>query len=128
MTFVMDITVAGVSVGQQTIDGDLPSLVAQAQAIGTTIPVGDVAYVSRVIDAMPCPARDVNASDVASGATCPCNAPPAPLISGSTNVGTGATETYSVTPQTGFSYAWNVQGGTIISGQGSTSITVDWEQ
>jgi len=34
---------------------------------------------------------------------------------------------YSVVNQTGFSYAWNITGGTITSGQNTNSVTVDWD-
>lgn len=37
-----------------------------------------------------------------------------------------STEVYSVTPISGASYAWTVTGGTIVSGNNSASITVDW--
>ena len=35
-------------------------------------------------------------------------------------------EPYSVTGETGYTYNWTVTGGTIASGQGTNSITVDW--
>ena len=48
-------------------------------------------------------------------------------ISGPTTVCTNATGVgYSVTPTTGSTYNWSVTGGTIASGQGTSSITVDW--
>ena len=34
---------------------------------------------------------------------------------------------YSVVKQTGFSYAWTITGGTIVSGQNTNSVTVDWD-
>lgn len=127
MTFSLTFTdpIFGQSV-TETVSGDLPSLIQQASGLGISFPISDVFYVSRVIDALPCPARDMNANDFSSGPTCPCAAPPAPVISGATNVITLQTETYSVTPQTGYTYAWNVQGGSIASGQSTPSITVDW--
>ena len=34
---------------------------------------------------------------------------------------------YSVTNQTGFAYMWSITGGTIVSGQNTNSVTVDWD-
>lgn len=48
-------------------------------------------------------------------------------ISGSNTIIPGQQNTtYSVSNQTGFIYAWTVTGGTIVSGQNTNSITVDW--
>lgn len=38
----------------------------------------------------------------------------------------GSTFTYSIVPVSGASYYWNVVGGTILSGQGTASIQVQW--
>jgi|GEM_PF-1552674 len=34
---------------------------------------------------------------------------------------------YSVPNQTGFTYTWSITGGTIVSGQNTNSVTVDWD-
>lgn len=48
-------------------------------------------------------------------------------ISGKYNVASGDTSiVYSVTPRTGYTYDWVVTGGTLVSGQGTNTITVDW--
>lgn len=47
-------------------------------------------------------------------------------ISGEGTVCINSTQTYSVPPQTGSSYTWEVTGGEIQSGQGSASISVRW--
>ena len=48
-------------------------------------------------------------------------------ISGPTTICAGDTETYTVPDAgAGTSYTWNVTGGSILSGQGGTSISVDW--
>jgi RHS repeat-associated protein len=48
-----------------------------------------------------------------------------PVISGSSTICSGSTQTYSVTPISGTTeYFWTVNGGTIQSGQYSTSITI----
>ena len=53
--------------------------------------------------------------------------PLSPSITGSNSVCPNATAvTYTTTNVPGHNYLWVVTGGTIISGQGSNSITVDW--
>ncbi len=55
--------------------------------------------------------------------------PPSPTsaITGSASVCTNQTgEVYSVTNNVGNTYVWSITGGTIASGQGTNSITVDW--
>ncbi|MBQ9469710.1 MAG: CUB domain-containing protein [Bacteroidales bacterium] len=49
-----------------------------------------------------------------------------PSIAGSTTVCAGSTATYSTKPVSGHSYSWHVEGGTIASGAGTASITVQW--
>ncbi len=51
---------------------------------------------------------------------------PTPSISGNTTVCANSTETYSVSNTSGHSYSWNVSGGTIASGAGTNTITVNW--
>jgi len=46
---------------------------------------------------------------------------PNPVVSGQQNT------TYSVPNQTGFTYAWSITGGTIVSGQNTNSVTVNWD-
>jgi hypothetical protein len=47
-------------------------------------------------------------------------------INGQANVNTGANQTYSVSNNPNFSYFWTVTGGTLTTGQGTSSITVLW--
>lgn len=48
-------------------------------------------------------------------------------IMGNISPGAGTQETYTYQETTGSSYEWVVTGGTIISGQGTSSITVEWD-
>ncbi|MBM3449192.1 MAG: T9SS type A sorting domain-containing protein [Bacteroidetes bacterium] len=48
-------------------------------------------------------------------------------ISGPTAVLNGSQQSYSINPQPGYTYTWNVNGGTILSGQGTSSIEVLWD-
>ncbi|OYU96540.1 MAG: hypothetical protein CFE21_09150 [Bacteroidetes bacterium B1(2017)] len=54
------------------------------------------------------------------------NATPAPLVAGPTSVCANTASIYSVTKNTGRTYRWTVNGGTIVLGQGTDSITVSW--
>ena len=49
-----------------------------------------------------------------------------PVISGNFNTCLNVTQTYSVTPIAGSTYAWTVTGGTIVSGQSTNQIVVQW--
>ena len=49
-----------------------------------------------------------------------------PTISGNQNACSGSTETYSIPSNTDRTYTWTVNGGSILSGQGTASITVLW--
>ncbi|QQS28815.1 MAG: Ig-like domain-containing protein [Sphingobacteriales bacterium] len=53
-----------------------------------------------------------------------CTSPP--ILSGNNTACGGNTQTYSVSPSTGAQYFWSVSGGNIISGQGTSEITVLW--
>ena len=56
-----------------------------------------------------------------------CVQPPSNLnISGPPSVCNGDTETYSVQTYPGATYTWSVTGGTIVSGQGTSSVQVNW--
>jgi trimeric autotransporter adhesin len=56
-----------------------------------------------------------------------CARPATSAISGNDVVCKGASgEIYSVTPSPGNTYNWSVNGGTILSGAGTSSITVNW--
>lgn len=55
-----------------------------------------------------------------------CCVPPAPVITGSSAACSAATQTYSVVATAGHTYTWDVVGGTIMSGQGTNQITVQW--
>ncbi|MFM7769149.1 MAG: LamG-like jellyroll fold domain-containing protein, partial [Bacteroidota bacterium] len=48
-------------------------------------------------------------------------------IAGPITVLNGSQQTYTVNPQPGYTYTWNVNGGTILSGQGTASIEVLWD-
>lgn len=51
------------------------------------------------------------------------------VINGNANPVSGSTETYVVSNQNGtplYTYTWTVVGGTILSGQGTTTVTVLW--
>jgi photosystem II stability/assembly factor-like uncharacterized protein len=54
------------------------------------------------------------------------NAAPAPVIDGSSSVCTNQQTTYSVSNASGTSWNWTVNGGTLVSGQGSSQISVLW--
>ncbi|MBC7382526.1 MAG: hypothetical protein H7296_05950, partial [Bacteroidia bacterium] len=54
------------------------------------------------------------------------NPNPTPVISGLTSICANNSTTYSTASNTGRTYAWTVNGGTIASGQGTNSITVAW--
>ena len=52
---------------------------------------------------------------------------PTGAISGPVNVPAAASGiTYSVSGRIGYTYAWTVTGGTLVSGDGTSQITVDW--
>lgn len=53
------------------------------------------------------------------------NAPSAPVILGKTT-STTMQDTFSVSPNSGSSYTWTVQGGSIASGAGTSQIIVNW--
>lgn len=50
-----------------------------------------------------------------------------PVVIGASNSCAGDIHTYSVAPSAGSTYIWTVTGGSILSGQGSNSITVQWD-
>ena len=53
--------------------------------------------------------------------------PPTPVISGSQSVCPGVVGVaYRVTPQPGYTYRWRVTGGTVVSGQGTAAVQVNW--
>ena len=54
--------------------------------------------------------------------------PQLPIISGPTTGVYNTTYTYSVPNMSNYSYTWQVLGGTILSGQGTNSIEVSWNQ
>ncbi|OYU94903.1 MAG: hypothetical protein CFE21_14590 [Bacteroidetes bacterium B1(2017)] len=54
------------------------------------------------------------------------NAYPTPVISGSSTVCSNSSTSFSTPSNSGRTYVWNVTGGTIASGQGTTSISVNW--
>jgi hypothetical protein len=48
-------------------------------------------------------------------------------ISGNTTVLQNAFETYSISPQPGLTYFWNIQKGSLLSGQTTSSVSVKWD-
>jgi hypothetical protein len=54
------------------------------------------------------------------------NAIPTPIITGSTNVCQGSASSYATTSNTGRTYVWTITGGTIVSGDGTPNISVNW--
>ena len=57
-----------------------------------------------------------------------CVAPPSNLnVSGTPAVCNGDTESYSVQNYPGATYTWSVTGGTIVGGQGSSAVSVNWD-
>ncbi len=54
-------------------------------------------------------------------------APAAPVVTGSNSLCSGSNATYTITPIVGNGYVWTVPAGaTIVSGQNTTSINVNW--
>jgi gliding motility-associated-like protein len=53
-------------------------------------------------------------------------APSATAITGSTSICEGSTATYQLNGAANSRYRWEVQGGTLVSGQGTTAVTVRW--
>ncbi len=51
---------------------------------------------------------------------------PVPVISGAVAACVGSTQTYSIADINGSTTQWQVTGGTIVSGQGTSTITVQW--
>jgi uncharacterized protein (DUF1501 family) len=86
-------------------------------------------YASLLKDWFCLPPTDVNAVMLDTFATLPvvqtaCCVPP--IISGAANACINGTNTYSVTATAGSTYVWTVTGGTIVAGQGTHQITVQW--
>ncbi len=52
--------------------------------------------------------------------------PPAPAITGATNVCGNSTQTYSTTNNAGNTYSWSLGNATILSGSGTSALTVMW--
>jgi hypothetical protein len=77
------------------------------------------AYNVTVVDSNGC----VGASDPVNVTLEP---PPVPAIVGPRLVCHNSTVGYSTPQITGGAYAWSVSGGTIVSGQGSSAVTVGW--
>jgi len=58
--------------------------------------------------------------------TATINPLPAPVITGPASVCAGTTQAYSVTSTANHAYAWAVSGGTIASGQSTSSVSITW--
>ena len=55
------------------------------------------------------------------------NSIPPTSMTGSTNVAESTQNSpYSVTSRTGYTYTWTITGGTLVTGQGTSSITINW--
>lgn len=63
---------------------------------------------------------------VAYNANCTPISPISPVITASAPACTGKTTSYSIPAVTGATYAWIIVGGTIVSGQGTTTVQVMW--
>lgn len=108
--------------------GEVSSLIQQLEQF--TGPLGiDIAYVSNVIEpAANCPARNVNSTDVSSGATCPTLTV---AIDGATSICSGASTT--LTAATEFArgsvaYSWSTgdtTGSITVNAVDTYSVTVD---
>lgn len=55
-----------------------------------------------------------------------CQNAPQPVISGNTTVCNATQHTYTVPFIAGHTYTWTITGGTIIAGQGTNTVTVQW--
>lgn len=72
---------------------------------------------------------DSNPSTTINIASC-CTGVTTGSINGPTNIASGSTGTYNVISLDGtapYTYNWNIVGGTILSGQGTSTITVQWD-
>nr|MBP9135764.1 DUF1501 domain-containing protein [Chitinophagales bacterium] len=86
-------------------------------------------YASLLKDWFCLPSTDVNAVMLDTFATLPVVQPACcvpPIISGAANACINGTNVYSVTAVAGSTYVWVVTGGTIVAGQGTHQITVQW--
>jgi len=135
--------VTGNSYSWSVVGGSITQVAASTVRVTWTAPIwpntnnGIVQVTEGVIDVLP-----AGTCAVTSGiSTIVRPMPPTPVVSGpsvvcatnlATNPATNNTVTYtsSIPTQTAgsgtISYAWTVNGGTIISGQGTSSITVQW--
>jgi uncharacterized protein (DUF1501 family) len=57
---------------------------------------------------------------------CVTTCPPAPIVTGNSTVCEDGTNSYSVPSVQGATFQWEAVGGTIMSGQGTNTITVKW--
>ncbi|MDP3928569.1 MAG: hypothetical protein Q8R57_06065, partial [Bacteroidota bacterium] len=65
-------------------------------------------------------------ANITSAIAAVVNPYPTPVVSGSATICTGANATYSIASNSGRTYLWTVNGGTISSGQGTASVQVTW--
>ncbi len=70
--------------------------------------------------------QDFQAIPIFKQGCLPTACPPPPTVTGNSAVCEDGTNTYSVPLLQGASYQWEVVGGTILTGQGTNTITVKW--
>jgi uncharacterized protein (DUF1501 family) len=70
--------------------------------------------------------QDFQAMPIFKQGCLPTACPPAPVVTGDSAVCEDGTNTYSVPLLQGATYQWVVTGGTILTGQGTNTITVRW--
>jgi hypothetical protein len=69
---------------------------------------------------------DLGCEDTSDAVTVTVDPRPEPSIAGPASVCPGSTISYNVTDHAGDSYLWSASGGSIVSGQGTSSVTVQW--
>ena len=74
---------------------------------------------------------DSNTTTGCKGSSAPFNVvlevTPDPIVTGNTDVCSNTTHTYSTPSALGHAYDWTISNGTIVSGQGTASISVLWD-
>lgn len=107
-TFVWEVTNGTIVTGQNT---------NTVEVIWGGVGIGTIA-VTETVPGSDCITKLLDSIDV--------RRTPTPVISGNTNPCAVSIETYSTAQVDGNSYNWAVTGGTIVSGQGTNEITVQW--
>lgn len=78
-------------------------------------------YTLTVTDANGC--SDSLSETIAEPYTFPIGAISGPIFTGPSQI-----EEYSIPPQSGASYSWVSQGGSVVAGQGTREVSIDWAQ